>query len=170
MALEQQQPNCKLTPINYGEQHSNFLPKVQKTVTMARDCRRLCEGLLYKKEKIDRLYQTLQKLTTTRSIYQSSFAESSLNFTKRVLLLLTSLKQDAEKNHNCLDEIQKAEMDLKVAEAKLDKLIEQTHEWQIIADENKRRCTKCLAEEYLEEKKSQPTIYDEESKDYSSYW
>jgi len=100
-----------------------------------------------------------------------SLAPTSVEYTSRVLWKLLDLKYSIDSaNPKLLVELERTREELDKSHSILEQLLEPTHEWLTLSDENKRLCVKCSKETYLPEKEEPRTVYDEENKEYPHYW
>ena len=171
LALEKQRPDCKQLLDRYEEHFSMYVCEVQNRLTTLKGLLDQFNFLLFKKEKIASLNETIDKLVRTREEYCDSLAPTSLEYTSRVLWKLLDLKYSIDSiNPELIVELEVAKEELDKSHLILEQLLEPTHEWLTLSNENKKRCTKCSKEIYLPEKKEPPTIYDEQTKEYPHYW
>lgn len=170
LSIEKQRPYCKDLLEKYNERFLKFSRDVQNKLTMVIETQRQFDFLLFKQEKINNLNETIHRLKGHRNENLNAFTPSSLEFTKRVLFKLSDLQHSVEKaNARLMLELERAKEELYHGGTILKELLEPTHEWLIISDENKKKCSNCQVEVQLE-KKLQPTIYEQEPKEYPHYW
>jgi hypothetical protein len=174
LILKNRRPNCRDflgKNEKYEDEFSEYHSEVRNKLQVNDHALHQLDALLFTKEKIEYLRETIDTLTKMRRKKWDLLTIQSIEYTTKVLLTLVSLKHNVDNvNPKLLIELERVKKGLDKNHSTLIELLEPTHEWLILNSEKKKRCTICSKEISLEEIKKQHTIYDEESKDYPHYW
>jgi hypothetical protein len=150
--LKNRQPSCRDLLGEYDNKFSEYKANVENALRRNGDALHQLDALLFAKEKIENLRNTIDTLRDLRREKWHLLTTQSIEYTTRVLWNLVCLKREVE-NVNCelLAGLERVREELDRNYSILNELLKPAHEWIILDTEKKKRCIKCSKEIALEE-------------------
>lgn len=158
MLIKDRQPNCTKFLEGYENEYSKYSTEVERILDLNNNERYQLNHYLFSEEKIENLRKTLDSLIEIRDKIWDLPDNRMIESYSRILWHLISLRNEVETSKSeFFPNLEKARETLEKNNSVLYGLLNPTHDWIILEQPRRKRCTKCSGEILLEETENRLT-------------